>query len=601
MKNILVLIMVLISFSTLVAQNSASKPYQFIAKIYSECLGTIPAQSAWNYNESNMTNTSSYFIQMIKLFYEGAETTEFKSLYPLTDSLCFQERLLPLYRGALNRDPDSSGFYYYLNLLQTGQKTWDQVVDIFTGLSEFNNLINYMIGNAQQGFPYYGWDSTTPPLNINYGSNYSINNFKGSENELQQLLYNNQGKTITLAPMTVITLTKTLEIPPYTTLATAGNPTHNHYAKMGRIVRGQVLNGDMVMLSDGSKLTNVWIDGQRTRIAVEPSYTCVKVDTTGSNIDLSSCRLTDASGWAAIYFMGARQGCSCSNDQITSNLLTGYGTDHVDSWSGGIVAECENTLIQNNQIIDITDGGINIFASDSSGTNHQYSQVDSNMILNAGNSNYYGIDIDPEVADNGLVKGFYAADFSGTNIHDNIIWTSPDAHIDNTLAIGSHSYYLKTSDRPITIGLNGKFQNNNSGACGLTTDIATFDDGWQYDTVMSNNFNIRNFGSFYSRPVGNIKSSDPNLSIINETNMNFLSFAPDSNTLANYNHANGIYITGPDTILKLGSYTYGIAKIKAYQLDVSNYGWTVEDLYGNWIESINGTATINISTSSSTY
>jgi len=273
---------------TLGALNSISfaqtKPYQFIAKMYSEGLGRIPDAISWNYHENAIQNSFGYFQSFSKDIFKSSE---FRNIYSdTTNGVGWEARLLCLYRGILNRDPDLVGFTGALTQLKQSVKTWNQIVDEFTSSSEFSTLVSNIISRANNGMAYYGW-TNNPPIKIhNNGSPTNKNYFNGTRKELYNLLNSiNDFDSVQIAPMALIEIDSTLIIPRNKTLTTAGTPGHLKYAKMGRLARSiNLSNKDMIKLLDGSVLKNVWIDGQQSRLGKETLSVSVRFEDYGSGV-----------------------------------------------------------------------------------------------------------------------------------------------------------------------------------------------------------------------------------------------------------------------------------------------------------------------------
>ena len=84
-------------------------PGQFIAKMYTEALGRAPTQAEWQAQVDSFRQAPhcpQAVREAIAAIYTGAE---FVGLYPTSDDR--PVRLLALYRGALNREPNRAGFY----------------------------------------------------------------------------------------------------------------------------------------------------------------------------------------------------------------------------------------------------------------------------------------------------------------------------------------------------------------------------------------------------------------------------------------------------------------------------------------------------------
>jgi hypothetical protein len=439
-------------------------PGQYIAKLYSEGLGRAPDQTGWNnmiaFFQSSGCSAST-LAQKGEQIYTSSEFT----------GLGYDNaaRLLALYRGALNREPDSSGYNFYLNLLNSGT-SWTSVVDdIFTS-SEFT-------GDAAtfctQG-PYYfgGAPAITIPLGQSCSGQFCFTG--GTQGQLQTMLNNAAAShaTVTLAQQVVVTITSPvtvgpprqrmvgLNIPAGVTLTTAGQPGPNKYAEMARLVRGQTFGDSgtssagataVVEVESGAKLENVWVDGQR-KVRTDAQQATANVETAGgSGTTVSSDRLSDATGFTNLHALGTAESLPCSGTTITGNLSTQYATSHVDTsdWSDGLSVACENATVTGNTVIDATDVGIVLFRAYPA---VQKSLVKNNTVLNAGNSAFGGIVADP-LSDNPPVS----PSFTGSSVTGNTLWTGPSASYGIGLSLGTEAWGFSN---PNNIGTGASFTSN---------------------------------------------------------------------------------------------------------------------------------------------
>ncbi len=432
-------------------------PAQWIAKVYTEGLGRAPDPTAWAnmlaFFQSSGCSAAS-LAQKGEPIYTSAE---FNGL-----GYDNAARLLALYRGALNREPDSSGFSFYLNLLNTGT-TWTTVVDDFFTSSEFT-------GDAAtfctQG-PYYfgGGPAITIPTGQGCSGQFCFTG--GTQAQLQAMLNNAEAThaTVTLAQQVVVPVTSLyqppgwsrsvgLYVPPGVTLTTAGQPGPSRYAEMGRLVRAQTFGETsatavpVVEVDNGARLENVWVDGQRKSKTDAQSAT-VNVETDGgSGTTVSADRLSDAIGFTNLHALGTAEGPACSSTTITGNLSTQYATDHVDTndWSDGLSVACENSTVTGNTVVDATDVAIVLFRACPA---DQDSKVSGNTILNAGNSAFGGIVTDP------LTHPTCSPNFAGSSITGNTLTTGPTASYGIGLSLGTGAWFANPN-----IGNGASFTSN---------------------------------------------------------------------------------------------------------------------------------------------
>jgi Domain of unknown function (DUF4214) len=474
-------------------------PGQYIAKLYSEGLGRAPDQTGWTnmiaFFQANGCSAST-LAQKGEQIYTSAEFT----------GLGYDNaaQLLALYRGALNREPDSSGFNFYLNKLSSGT-SWATVADdIFTS-SEFTGDATAF---CTQG-PYYFGGGTAITIPLGQGCSGQFCFTGGTQAQLQAMLNSAAatGATVTLAQQVVVQITTTqtigpprqrlvgLNIPAGVTLTTAGQPGPNRYAQMGRLVRAPSFGetssgaGAVVEVDSGAKLENVWVDGQRASKTDSQSAT-VNVETAGgSGTTVTSDRMTDAIGFTNLHALGTAESLPCASNMITGNLSTQYATDHVDTgdWSDGLSVACENATVTGNTVIDATDVGIVLFRAYPA---VQKSLVKNNTVLNAGNSAFGGIVADPLSS-----TPTVSPSFAGSSVTGNTLWTGPGASYGIGLSLGTAAWFSSPN-----IATGASFTSNTLS--GNVTEGMTVS-GMLNVTATGNTINVT-LGQFVSCPKAEI-------------------------------------------------------------------------------------------------
>ena len=419
-------------------------PAQWIAKIYSEGLGRAPDQAAW--------------ANMIAFFQSSgcSATTLAEKGEPIYLSSEFSglnygnaAKLLALYRGALDREPDSSGYNHYLGLLNSGT-SWTSVVDDLFTSSEFTSDAGTF---CTQG-PYYFGNGTAITIPLGQGCSGQFCFTGGTQQQLQTMLNSApSGTTVTLAQQVVVSITTPIQIgsrwvglniPSGVTLTTAGQPGPNRYAQMGRLVRapGFVNNPSnsngaaVVEVESGAKLENVWVGGQRATSSTLNGGTVNVEAAGGSGTTVSNDRLSDSIGFTNLHALGTTEGFPCSSTTITGNLSTQYATNHTTTgaWSDGLSVSCENSTVTGNTVIDATDVGIVLFRACPA---DQKSTVSGNTVLNAGNSAFGGIVADPLDQKNHACS----PSFSGSSVTGNTLRTGPSAGYGIALSLGTAAWF----------------------------------------------------------------------------------------------------------------------------------------------------------------
>lgn len=451
-------------------------PAQFIAKQYSETLGRLPDQASWQSMTSHFLTNGCNNIILRDYSKAFLISGEFQSL-----GYSKAAQILVLYRATLNREPDQAGYNNWLNYYNGGG-SWTDIVGSFVNSSEFNGLASKICaGSSGSGTSYY-WGTTPAPTVPNSGTATNINNFAGSQSQLQALL--NQaaatGGTVSLAQRAVVRINSRLTIPAGVTLTTNGTPTSNRYAEMGRLVRGTTpFNDQMIWIGGGAKLQNVWVDGSRgVPQNFHGSRSSVRI-LGGTNTSVSNNKFSNSAGPSNVLALGSFDGWPCSNLKLVGNVITAYSSDNKLSgaWTDGLTVTCEQTDIQYNQIVDTTDVAIVLFrackATMTPGlppeeTIPQTSIAQNNTILSAGNSMYGGLGFDALISEPGYVQ--QTCSFKGASINDNIMWTSPNTHFAIGIYVGSRAWYGKLADR-VHMGDGARVAHNTTGI--LTARVGT--------------------------------------------------------------------------------------------------------------------------------
>jgi hypothetical protein len=473
-------------------------PGQWIAKIYSEGLGRAPDSGAWAnmvaFFQANGCSAAT-LAEKGEPIYTSSEFT----------GLGYDNaaKLLALYRGALNREPDSSGFNYYLGLLNGGTP-WATVVDDFFTSSEFTSDASSFC--TEGSYTFGAAPAISIPLGQGCSGTYCFTG--GTQQQLQSLLNSApSGTTVTLAQQVVVPITTAqtigpprqrsvgLNIPAGVTLTTAGQPGASKYAEMGRLVRSSTLGSAAVVeVESGAKLLNVWVDGQRTS-PTDHDANSVNVETAGgSGTTVSNDRLSNAVGFTNLHALGTAESLPCASNTITSNLVTAYSSSHTNQdWSDGLSVACENATVTGNTVIDATDVGIVLFRAYPA---VQKSTVSGNTILNAGNPAFGGIVADP-LSSSPTVN----PSFAGSSVKSNTLWTGPGVYYHIGLSVGSAAWFASPN-----IGSGASFTGNSLTA-DVTEGIAV--SGMLNATVTGNTLNVT-LGQHGSCPQAEI-AVDPQL------------------------------------------------------------------------------------------
>ncbi|AKJ03354.1 Hypothetical protein AA314_04980 [Archangium gephyra] len=441
----LIKIAVALSVGLMTGTASAEVPYQFIAKQYTEVLGRAPDQSGWTYYANGFSTSGCSQAMLRQYGRQFYQSNEFASR-----GYNASEKVVVAYRGILSREPSASEVGYWVTQLQNGIP-WMTVVDNFFNNSEFASLVSRIC----MGRDY----------SANGGRPYVITSSR-DQATLQQQLYTNG--VVVLNPQEVVYLTSTLYIPVGALLTTRDAVDANQTARFGRLVRDRTFNGPLVELR--GTMDKVWVDGQGGRLTSSSSVADNTV--TAMQGTIQNSRLSDPAGWTNLQ---APEWCT-GPVTIANNLITGYANPHsgVGGWADGLSIACSGSTARYNSIIDATDVGIIVFSRQSSagwsGTNIV---ARNNTVIAAGRSAYAGLAFDAGHQD--------GADFTGSYIQDNLLWTSPLQHFDIALTMGTNPWDWG-------MGANATAIRNGSGSLRNTVHLGIVVDGMLNATVLENNF-----------------------------------------------------------------------------------------------------------------
>lgn len=501
--TILLITALVASVTTALNMTSASAvggpvPAQFIGKMYSEVLGRAPDATGWqaevDYFNSGSNCTQAGLKSRGRAFYLS---TEFNGL-----GYDNAAKLLTLYRGAINTEPDQTSFDGNLANLNAGTVTWTAVVDGFFDSSYFAGMVSSICkttGPDPSGY-WFGYNGSSfntipaPNLPLTTGDT----GFAGGSGASLQTVLNAtpSGGTVYLAKKSVTRLSSTLTIPSGVTLTTTNvttaPPTTGQYALMGRLVlTDPLMLGAGVKLMPGAKMKNLWYDGQKNDPAKVPTAETtpnVGVQLAGGDgSQLLNSRVTNSNGWRVIASMGEFFGFpSCTNHTISGNFVTVYSSKLQEITSvhqavSGIEVWCKSATVTANTVVDATDWGLAIivFGTNQNSSNPNISTLDGNTVVNLGNSLYTGAGYSAE----GDPAGPYHFSFQGSSIKNNVMWASSRAHMTLTFQAGLRAHLGNNSnivDYP-------KFQNNQLGLNAsnpLTTEEAYSISAGYYATVL---------------------------------------------------------------------------------------------------------------------
>jgi hypothetical protein len=469
---------------------NAAVPTQFIAKMFTEALGRAPDPQSWinaiDYFQTNGCSqaslqgwgSSTIFAsqEFAGLQYDDAATT------------------LVLYRAILNREPDTTGFQTWYSALQQGQSLASVVAALF-GTAEFAQLIPLICDGGSYSFETQG---SYPAIQIPTSQSGGYGDL--TEAGLQNLLNSSgSGSTVYLQQESVVYLTVPLVIPSGVTLSTYGSPGPNRHAVMARLVRDAPFANAMVQINIDSHdssgaLTNVWVDGQRTQAsAFVTNATNIEIFG-GTAATVDSNFISNTLGWSSLHSFGTLNDQPCSSNTITNNVITVYPSLHTDSeWADGISIGCENSVVENNQVIDATDAGIVVYTAYPA---TQKSVVTGNTVVSAGNSAYAGLGFDD-------LQSSGPPDYTGSAINDNTLFSGPNTHFVMGLTVGTRAWYPQGP-----LGYGAEATGNTTAGIQTLFGEGISVSGITSVTVTGNDFNIALIPQAWTAcPIGQVVAS----------------------------------------------------------------------------------------------
>ena len=175
-------------------------------------------------------------------------------------------------------------------------------------------------------------------------------------------------------------------------MTTRGQPDTAHYVQMGRIVRTSGFDAPSVLVKDGAKLLNVWVDGMRG-VPENSNFPRMNIRVLGgTGTTVSNNRDSETAGASALETYSTQDGYPCVSNTLTGNVITAYSSDNATHPADGMSIHCENSDVENNQVIDASDVAIIIFNASPA---IQKSQVRNNTVVSAGNSVNGALGADP--------------------------------------------------------------------------------------------------------------------------------------------------------------------------------------------------------------
>ena len=493
-----------------------ASPTQYYAQIYTELLGRTPSTAEWAANEYRFTEDSVSVQNARSVIVSLLQSAEFSKLgYTST------EKAFALYRGILLREPGTAELRSLSSQL-SGSTSIATVANSMMASAEFSSLI----GNEIRSPRAHAFQNSGPSERPSIGTG-GLGNTAGAalQAALDAAL---PGETVFLSRGALVRTHQPIIIPAGITLATYDSGASDNiyrnrraYAAMGRIVRSSMFAKPLVEVMSGGRLIGVWVDGRRSQLrAGDPTLRNqalsraerffdshnIKIRGGASSeivSELSFCKLSDSPGWTTVHGVGSDGIFQVGYCKIANNMITAYSSnrDLADSFfTDGISNASSDAVIINNDIVDPSDVGIVLFNSGM--LTGQRSQVVSNDVLFAGVEGWGGITMDHSVKirdfclgvnENGIYNCFdgsnpaIVADFNGTLIQGNQIWSSDAKHVNVGISMGVHLWGLRM------FGQGGQVLMNKLGSAQqpLNTGVGMVIAGIREPVVLENELNLK--------------------------------------------------------------------------------------------------------------
>jgi hypothetical protein len=447
-------------------------PDQWLAKLSTEGLGCAPDQNSYFRTHAIVAADGCTSETLRRVATELLTSREF-----LRKPYDAAERLLVLWRIADESEPDPAQFAAQYRQLVSRRTSWAGLVRTVLSTDRFDEATARRCAGER-----YGWAPASPiDLPARSGDRF-LDRFgvvgDGSGQDLQRALDRARpGRTVLLARHAVIRIDAPVTIPAGVRLSTLGAPGPADYASMARLVRTSTTGQAMVIVSPGATLSNVWVDGQRTdpAVGIDHDSISIQVDAGAGNTTVRDNRISNPAGWSNLVLAAGAGLTSDAPASVDGNLFTGYSTKFhysettdtneisANQWgfADAVSNSYGNTDVARNEMVDVTDVSVVMFKVPPA-TGHQRSTAHDNVVVNAGNSGWAGFTVDQ-------LAGATTSDFAGTEIRNNLVWTSPNASVLTVAGIGTQPWFgdvVGYGTGPV------RFVDNTTGGVRINTETA---------------------------------------------------------------------------------------------------------------------------------
>ncbi|EME58696.1 right-handed parallel beta-helix repeat-containing protein [Amycolatopsis decaplanina] len=175
-----------------------------------------------------------------------------------------------------------------------------------------------------------------------------------------------------------------------------------------RLASAPVTTAVIAYRQSGVAVRNIQVDGNRSALGHANGGALLEMGAARDQA-VEDTYVHDTRSWSSIHFIeGAvvNDTPECQNGRIAGNTVGPSGDDTFRMWADGISLACGHSLVEDNTVIDATDGGIVIFGAPGSTVAHNTITARTRTLLGGINM----VDHAP-----------FHGNFSGTTVRDNVI------------------------------------------------------------------------------------------------------------------------------------------------------------------------------------
>jgi parallel beta-helix repeat protein len=185
----------------------------------------------------------------------------------------------------------------------------------------------------------------------------------GTEEDINDLL-NDEGDVVELCAGSVFELSGSIVINANgQQILTEDNPTDDNRA-IFKIVSDEVTTAVILRDFDDVVLSHVIVDGNRQELGYKGGDALIYAGGSSNGQVIRNVDIIEPRSWSALHIIEGHTGPTptCQNALVEDNVI-GPAGQYDGTWADGISLACSNSIVRNNIITDVTDGGIVIFGA----------------------------------------------------------------------------------------------------------------------------------------------------------------------------------------------------------------------------------------------